>query len=205
MSGFYKVFSLRALSCFACGGRPSARRQRASVGNPRRHTGQTDGMQSVTLGYDEGGSLTLANPKRGESGELWWITATVEQDGVRASTQVESHYAARDTIVLSCHFRATTDENLAVLGERRRYSTDPLPALTRKRPRVQAAFSQFASRGRGFESHRLHPVVSTRRRCRGRDQRGAGVLGPIFASSRKASPGSTDPLWACLAGITRGR
>jgi len=50
-------------------------------------------MQSVTLGYDEGGSLTLANPKRGEFPELWWITATVEQHGVRASTQVESHYA----------------------------------------------------------------------------------------------------------------
>src|SRR5258705_3682793 len=46
-----------------------------------------------------------------------------------------------------CHFRATTDENLAVLGERRRYSADPLPAPTRKRPRAEAVPSQFASRG----------------------------------------------------------
>jgi hypothetical protein len=60
----------------------------------------------------------------------------------------------------SCHFRATTDENLAILGERRRYSTDPLPALTRKRPCVQAALSQFASRGSWVR------VPSSPRRCR---------------------------------------
>jgi hypothetical protein len=47
----------------------------------------------VRLGYEGAGLLVLENAHRGPSGELWWVTAIVEHDGITASTRVSAHYA----------------------------------------------------------------------------------------------------------------
>jgi hypothetical protein len=50
-------------------------------------------MSVVTLGSPDRGTLALSEPRRGESGDLWWITATIETTGLHASARVEAHYA----------------------------------------------------------------------------------------------------------------
>ena len=47
----------------------------------------------ILFGSDETGTLELTEPRRGEAGELWWLTATLQAPGLVASTQVETHYA----------------------------------------------------------------------------------------------------------------
>jgi hypothetical protein len=51
-------------------------------------------MSDVVLGSPIGGTFTLSHPQRGEDGELWWVTAGIEVEGLRAATQVEPHYAS---------------------------------------------------------------------------------------------------------------
>jgi hypothetical protein len=50
-------------------------------------------MSAVTFGSPDRGTLVLSEPTRGESGDLWWITATIDTEGLHASTRVEAHYA----------------------------------------------------------------------------------------------------------------
>src|SRR5438067_7602523 len=43
------------------------------------------GVTRVRLGYPGAGLLVLEEAHRGPSGDLWWVTAKVEHEGIRAA------------------------------------------------------------------------------------------------------------------------
>jgi hypothetical protein len=50
-------------------------------------------VEFVELGLPGGPRLILGQPRRGDDGELWWVTATLELDGLKAEKTVSAHYA----------------------------------------------------------------------------------------------------------------
>jgi len=50
-------------------------------------------MQEVVFGSEQSGLLVLRDPRRGDDGEIWSVTAAIETAGLNAETRVATHYA----------------------------------------------------------------------------------------------------------------